>query len=327
MEDEEELEIIDSIELNDDEVLKDNEIVALPALAAQETPSFSEHTLQSYLRKVNNIPSLTKEEEFMLACKYLENEDLEAAHRLITSHLKLVVKIALSYRHYHMPLIEIISEGNMGLMRAVKKYDPHLGFRLSTYAMWWIKATIQEYILKSWSLVKIGTTTNQKKLFFSLKKIKRQLESLNSRETSYEDYEQISKDLGVSVKEVQEIDQRLSNFDISLNQPASHDEQSDEMINFIPENRPSVEVIVAGEEDLAIKKKLMKEAMEQLSYREIEIIQARRLQEEPETLDVLSKKLDISKERVRQIENKAISKMQEYVLKKMKDIFGDSEGN
>ena len=328
MEDEKDLESEDSIELVEEQELEDekyNEAINLPAIVTQDAISVHEHSLQAYLRKVNNIPSLTKEEEFMLSCRYLENQDLESAHRLITSHLKLVVKIALSYRHYHMPLIELISEGNMGLMRAVNKYDPHLGFRLSTYAMWWIKATIQEYILKSWSLVKIGTTANQKKLFFSLKKIKRQLAAINARETSFEDYEQISRDLGLSVKEVEEIDKRLSNFDMSLNQPASFDEQSDEMINFIPETRPSVEVIVAGEEDLANKKKLMQEAMKQLSERELEIIQARRLLEEPETLDILSKKLNISKERVRQIENKAISKMQEYVFKKMKELYGDSD--
>ena len=268
----------------------------LPAVTSKGLPviiDVEENNLKGYLRKINNIPSLTQEEEFMLAKAYLEENDMQAAHKLITSHLKLVVKLALAYKYYKLPIIEIISEGNLGLIHAVKKYDPDLGYRLSTYAMWWIKASIQEYILKSWSLVKIGTTANQKKLFFNLKKIKRKLTILHARETGSEDYEQIAKELGISLQEVIEIDQRLTQADMSLNQPILGNDQNDELIDFLPENRPSFELTLSHQQEANLKKTLLRNAMSHLNEREIEIIKFRRLSETPKTLDELSKKLNI----------------------------------
>lgn len=289
----------------------------LPAIVSKDNIDIiisEENSLRSYLRKINLFPSLTQEEEFMLAKAYLEENDMKAAHRLITSHLKLVAKLALSYKYYNLPIIEVISEGNLGLIHAVKKYDPDLGYRLSTYAMWWIKASIQEYILRSWSLVKIGTTSNQKKLFFNLKKIKNKLRALHSREIGPQDYEQISYELGVSKQEVAEIDQRLSQSDTSLNNPMLGNDQNDELIDFLPENRPSVEITLSNKQEAYLRKNLLDTAMSQLNDREIEIIKLRRLSEPPKTLDELSKKLNISKERVRQIENRALDKMHQYVI-------------
>jgi len=288
----------------------------LPTVINKDLPviAVEENTLKGYLRKINMIPSLTQEEEFLLAKAYLEENDMTAAHKLITSHLKLVVKLALSYKYYNLPMIEVISEGNLGLIHAVKKYDPDLGYRLSTYAMWWIKASIQEYILKSWSLVKIGTTANQKKLFFNLKKIKRKLTILHSRETGIEDYAQISEELGVSMQEVAELDQRLTQADVSLNQPILGNEQNDELIDFLPENKPSFELTLSNQQESKLRKTLLKDAMSKLTEREIEIIRLRRLSEIPTTLDELSKKLNISKERVRQIENRALDKMHQYII-------------
>ena len=177
-----------------------------------------------YLREINNIPSLTKEEEFLLAKNYLEQNDLEAAHKLVKSHLKLVIKMAMKYKNYGLPITELVSEGNIGLMQAVKKFDPDLGYRLSTYAMWWIKAAIQEYVLKSWSLVKVGTTSAQKKLFFSLGKIKHKIANTFSREMRVTDHPDIARQLGVSIREVAEMNQRLSGPDLSLNTPMQNDE-------------------------------------------------------------------------------------------------------
>lgn len=271
-----------------------------------------------YLSEINNIPSLTKEEEFLLARSYLEKHDLPAAHRLVKSHLKLVAKIAMQYKNYGMPITELVSEGNIGLMQAVKKYNPELGFRLSTYAIWWIKASIQEYILKSWSLVKIGTTSGQKKIFFSLRKIKNKIISNNSRAINERDYENIANQLGVSVKEVGEMDQRLSGIDISLNKSVdTQDHNSCEMIELIQESNLSQELLLEKNQILSRQKKLLAEAMKVLNEREVKILQARKLAECPSTLDTLSNKYSISKERVRQIENKAFEKVQDYVLKKM----------
>lgn len=288
-----------------------SDVVKLPAISAGS--GFSK-----YLSEINNIPSLTKEEEFMLAKAYLEKHDLDAAHKLVKSHLKLVAKIAMQYKNYGLPITELVSEGNLGLMQAVKKYDPELGFRLSTYAMWWIKASIQEYVLKSWSLVKIGTTSAQKKLFFSLRKIKNKITSTNARPVNEGDYENIAKELGVSVKEVGEMNQRLSGSDMSLNRSIdSDDDSSGEMIELIQETKPSQEVILEKSQVLNKQRKMLAEAMQVLNEREIKILTARKLNDSPSTLDALSNEYSISKERVRQIENKAFEKIQNYVLEKM----------
>ncbi len=274
----------------------------------------NENGFSRYLQQINNIPSLTPEEEFMLAKNYCEQHDLKAAHRLVTSHLKLVVKIALSYKNYGLPIVELVSEGNIGLMRAVKKYNPDLGFRLSTYAMWWIKASIQEYVLKSWSLVKIGTTAAQKKLFFSLGKLKNKIRNNHSRDVNDQDYQQIAQELGVTEKEVSEMDQRLSNADISLHNHAGNDEDASELIAFIPESRPNQEVILANKQDSTFKRQLLVKALNILNERELHILQQRKLTAPPSTLKELSEQYSISEERVRQIENRAFEKIQAHVL-------------
>jgi len=278
----------------------------------------SDSGFSKYLREINSIPSLSQEEEFMLAKDYLEKHDLDAAHKLVTSHLKLVAKIAMGYRNYGLPVSELVSEGNLGLMQAVKKYDPDLGYRLSTYAMWWIKASIQEYVLKSWSLVKIGTTSAQKKLFFSLKKIKNRLTNTHARSVNDGDYQAIADELGVSVKEVQEMTQRLSGPDISLNSAIDqNDDNSGEMIELIPEEKPSQEDTLSYNQLLTNQKQILSDAMCILNEREVEILTARKLNDLPSTLDTLSDQYNISKERVRQIENRAFEKVQSYVLGKV----------
>lgn len=276
----------------------------------------AESGFYKYLREINQIPSLTHEEELSLARLYLEHDNLEAAQKLVTSHLKLVAKIAISYRNYGLPMSELVSEGNLGLMQAVKKYNPELGFRLSTYAMWWIKASIQEYVLKSWSLVKIGTTAAQKKLFFSLAKIKHKITNLYSRAVTEQDYPQIAKELGVTDAEVKEMNLRLSSGDLSLNNPVNKEDDSGEMLDFLPENRPNQEVLLLAQENSRHRHEVLVEAMKILNERELQILTKRKLQDSPSTLDELSIKYNISKERVRQIENKAFEKLQNFVLAK-----------
>ena len=283
------------------------ELTTLPIISEQSG-------FAKYLQEINRIPLLSQEEEFMLAKSYIEQEDLEAAHKLVTSHLKLVVKIAISYKGYGLPMIEMVSEGNLGLMHAVKKFNPDLGHRLSTYAMWWIKSSIQEYILRSWSMVKIGTTTAQKKLFFSLGKIKTKIRQTHEREINNTDYIRIAENLGVSQKEVRDMDIRLSQSDTSLNHKYGEEEDSD-MIEFIPEKAPNQEVIFAAKQDAAWKNRILTEALKTLNERELDILSKRKLKETPSTLDELSKVYNMSKERVRQIENRAFEKVQEYVVK------------
>ena len=267
-----------------------------------------------YLQEINNIPSLTMEEEFLLAKAYLEEHDLRAAQKLVTSHLKLVAKIAINYRNYGLPITELVSEGNLGLMQAIKKYNPDLGFRLSTYAMWWIKASIQEYILKSWSLVKIGTTAAQKKLFFSLNKIKNKITNMYSRMVTEQDFPQIARELGVSTSEVAEMNTRLAGADISLNSYINSEDSTTELLEFLPETRPTQEVSLINQQELRHKRKVLTQAMAILNDRELQILTERKLQDSPTTLDDLSIKYKISKERVRQIENKAFEKIQSFVL-------------
>lgn len=273
-----------------------------------------------YLREVNQIPSLTKEEEFLLAKAYLEKNDIDAAHTLVRSHLKLVAKMAIGYKNYGLPVNDLISEGNLGLMQAVKKYNPNLGFRLSTYAMWWIKASIQEHILSSWSLVKIGTTAAQKKLFFSLNKVKRKIANLYSRQVQEDDYDHIAHELGVSTTEVREMDSRLSHHDKSLNQTIGNDDEGGELIELLPEQRPGHDLIIAEAQELSLKKEILFKAISTLNPREQEIVKSRKLADKATTLDDLSKKYSISKERVRQIENRALEKMQQIMLEEYQQI-------
>lgn len=284
------------------------------------TPVISaESGFYQYLQKINKVPSLTQEEEFLLAKSYLEHNDLDAAHRMVTSHLKLVAKIALGYRNYGLPMNDLVSEGNLGLMQAVKKYNPDLGFRLSTYAMWWIKASIQEYVLKSWSLVKIGTTAAQKKLFFSLGKIKHKIAKLYSRAVTSQDFSQIANELGVTVGEVGEMNVRLAGPDISLNNFVSNgnDGGDSELIEFLPETRPSQELNLISRESSVHKHTLLAKAMKVLNERELYILTERKLKDSPKTLDTLSVEYKISKERVRQIESVAFEKVKNFILKQV----------
>lgn len=285
------------------------EKVNLPALS-------SDSGFHKYLREINKIPSLTKEEEFMLAKSYLENEDLVAAHKLVTSHLKLVAKIALTYKNYGLPMVDLVSEGNLGLMQAVKKYDPDTGNRLSTYAMWWIKASIQEYVLRSWSLVKIGTTAAQKKLFFSLRKIKNKLSHSYARSIGESDMAEVADMIGVSHREAKEMNKRLSGVDMSLNMQSSNDDGDNigEAIEYIPDQNPSQELIISESQQKELRQNILLQAMSKLNDREAYIIKERKLKPSPTTLDDLSQHFGISKERVRQIESRAFEKLQEYAL-------------
>lgn len=278
----------------------------------------AESGFYQYLQKINKVPSLSQEEEFLLAKAYLEQNDLEAAHKLVTSHLKLVAKIAIRYRNYGLPLNELVSEGNLGLMQAVKKYNPDLGFRLSTYALWWIKASIHEYVLKSWSLVKMGTTAAQKKLFFSLGKIKHKIANLYSRAVTDQDFVQIAQELGVTTNEVSEMNARLSGPDLSLNNLVNGDDNSSsELIEFLPETRPSQELRLISQEDSANKHNLLTQAMKILNDRELHILTERKLTDSPKTLDTLSMEYKISKERIRQIENAAFEKVKNFILQQV----------
>ncbi len=269
-------------------------------------------TLSAYLKKINQFPSLSAEEEFLLAKNYIEKGDLQAAHKLITSHLKLVAKIALSHRNYNVPVIDLISEGNIGLMRAVKKYDPNMGHRLSTYAMWWIKAMIQDHVMKSWSLVKSITTSEQKKLFFMLRKLKHKIARTHER-ISHEEYEQIAKELKIESSAVREMDAMWSGSDLSLNQPKGTAEEGKELIDFVPESKPNQEIALVNKQEAQMKQKLLADALATLQERELYILKSRHLNPSPLTLQELSDKLEISKERVRQIESGALSKMRKYV--------------
>jgi RNA polymerase sigma-32 factor len=287
-----------------------NPAVTLPVLSG-------DNTLGSYIEKVNKFPYLTQEEELLLAKKFDETGDIESAHKLVTSHLRLVVKIAAGFRNYGLPPLELISEGNIGLMQAVKKFKPEKGFRLSTYAMWWIKAAMQEYVLHSWSLVKIGTTAAQKKLFFNLRKMKNRLEKVDNRALSPKEIAKIALELNVTEKEVVEMDSRLSQADQSLNVPMMGRDETEagEMIDMVAAKEVPHDIILAESQDLKRKRLLLSDALETLNEREREIIMARRLKDVPDTLDDLSKIYDISRERVRQIENRAMEKLQETILK------------
>ena len=269
--------------------------------------------LSLYLAQIKKFPMLDAEEEYMLAKNWRENGNLQSAHKLVTSHLRLVAKIAMGYRGYGLPVSELISEGNIGLMQAVKKFDPNKGFRLAAYAMWWIKASIQEYVLRSWSLVKMGTTTAQKKLFFNLKKLKNQIAPGQEGDLRNDQVNEISKRLDVNTEEVVNMNRRMMGREKSLNDPIKSGED-EEWQDWLVDNSLDQELIVSQKQEYDDKKELLDDAMKILNDREKEIINARRLSENPKTLEDLSKKYKISRERIRQIETKAFEKLQKTMI-------------
>ncbi len=276
--------------------------------------------LTRYLQEIRKFPMLSAEEEYMLAKRWRTHGDKAAAHRLVTSHLRLVAKMAMNYRGYGLPVSEMLSEGQIGLMQAVKKFDPDKGFRLATYAMWWIRAAIQEYILHSWSLVKIGTTVAQKKLFFNLRRLKSKLNALDDGDLAPDQVRQIATDLQVSEQEVIDMNRRLGGPDHSLNALMRSDGDGDsEWGDFLSDERANQEVKLIEADEQSKRVKLLTHAMETLNPRERRILEARQLSEDPSTLDALSGEFGVSRERVRQIEARALEKVQKHVLEAAKD--------
>ena len=272
----------------------------------------SERSLALYLQEIKKFPILTAEEEFMLAKRYKEYGDTKAAHKLVTSHLRLVAKIAMGYRGYGLPVTDLISEGNVGIMQAVKRFDPEKGFRVATYAMWWIRAQIQEYVLHSWSLVKIGTTAAQKKLFFNLRKLKNQLTSIDSGNLSPENVREIATRLDVKEAEVIDMNNRLYGGYQSLNVKISNEAEIEWQDMLVDQNEIQDEILEKKNE-MSYRKKIFKKALEVLNEREKEILTLRKLRDKPLKLEELSAKFNISRERVRQIEEKALEKLQKKV--------------
>ena len=271
-----------------------------------------EGNLQRYLNEIRSFPMLTADEEYMLARSFNEHGDVQAAHKMVTSHLRLVAKIAMGYRGYGLPLNEMISEGNVGLMQAVKRFDPERGFRLATYAMWWIRASIQEYILRSWSLVKIGTTAAQKKLFFNLRKLKGRLQAIEEGDLAPETVKKISEELSVPEHDVVSMNRRLSGSDHSLNAPLRA-ENDGEWMDWLVDDTENQEVVIAENEELTKRRALLQDALMTLNERERYILTERRLKDEPTTLEDLSQVFGISRERVRQIEVRAFEKLQKAI--------------
>jgi|TARA_B100002052_G_C15824153_1_gene572060 RNA polymerase sigma-32 factor len=282
----------------------------LPSLAG-------EGSLSLYLSQIKKFPILDAEEEYMLAKNWKDRGNLKSAHKLVTSHLRLVAKIAMGYRGYGLPMTEIISEGNIGLMQAVKKFNPDKGFRLATYAMWWIKASIQEYVLRSWSLVKMGTTAAQKKLFFNLKKVKQQIAPRQEGDLKKDQVDAISDKLNVKPEEVISMNRRMMAQEKSLNDPIKSDEKS-EWQDWIVDDSLDQELFISQKQELDEKKSLLHESIKILDDREKEIIEERKLSENPKTLEELSKKYKISRERIRQIETRAFEKLQKAMLNSTK---------
>jgi RNA polymerase sigma-32 factor len=277
----------------------------LPAIAA------GEGGLNRYLQEIRQFPMLDPDEEFMLAKRWKEHADAKAAQKLITSHLRLVAKIAMGYRGYGLPIGEVISEGNVGLMQAVKRFEPDRGFRLATYAMWWIKASIQEFVLRSWSLVKIGTTANQKKLFFNLRRLKGQIQALEEGDLKPDQVKLIARRLGVEEEEVISMNRRLGG-DTSLNAPVKADAEGEWQDWLVDDSANQEETLVENEE-ADLRKALLAEAMTKLSERERRVLEARKLQDDPATLEDLSQEFGVSRERIRQIEVRAFEKIQKAV--------------
>lgn len=268
-------------------------------------------SLSQYLQEIRKFPLLEPEQEYMLAKRWVEHEDRDAAHQMVTSHLRLVAKIAMGYRGYGLPVAELVSEGNIGLMKAVKRFDPEKGFRLATYAMWWIRASMQEYILRSWSLVKIGTTSSQKKLFFNLRKVKNQIQALEHGDLKPENVALIATKLGVSEADVVSMNRRMSGSDQSLNAPLSKDGEGEgEWQDWLVDEEMDQESALVEHDELSQRRALLADGLAQLNDRERRIIEARRLSDEPLTLEDLSQEFSISRERVRQIEVRAFEKLQ-----------------
>ena len=282
---------------------------ALPIMTA-------EGGLTRYLEEIRRFPMLEPQQEYMLAKSWREHGDREAAHKLVTSHLRLVAKIAMGYRGYGLPISEVISEGNVGLMQAVKRFEPEKGFRLATYAMWWIKASIQEYILRSWSLVKMGTTANQKKLFFNLRKAKSKISALDEGDLRPDQVQIIAKRLGVTEQDVVDMNRRLGG-DASLNAPIREDGDSGEWQDWLADDSESQETVMAAHEELDNRRKALSSALGVLNDRERRIFEARRLADDPVTLEELAEEFGVSRERVRQIEVRAFEKVQKAVKNKV----------
>ena len=287
-------------------------------MARNNLPSITagEAGLNRYLDEIRKFPMLEPDQEFMLAKRWQEHEDPEAAHQMVTSHLRLVAKIAMGYRGYGLPISEVVSEGNVGLMQAVKRFEPEKGFRLATYAMWWIKAAIQEYILRSWSLVKMGTTANQKKLFFNLRKAKSKISALEEGDLRPDQVQVIAKRLGVTEQDVVDMNRRLGG-DASLNAPIRDDGESGEWQDWLVDDAPSQERILAESEESDNRHKALISALDVLNERERRIFEARRLADDPITLEELAAEFGVSRERVRQIEVRAFEKVQKAVKSRM----------
>lgn len=283
-----------------------NLVSAMPTLS-------SESGLRQYLQDIQKFPILEADEEYALAKRWTEDGDYEAAHKLVTSHLRLVAKIAMGYRGYGLPVSEMIAEGNIGLMQAVKKFEPEKGFRLSTYAMWWIKAAIQEFVLKSWSIVKIGTSAAQKRLFFNLKKIRRRIDALSSASLTPDQVKYIAEELDVHESDVVDMDMRMHAVDQHLNARIQNDSESGEWGDLLADESDNQETVLSNIQEYGVKRDLMQQAMDTLNERERAILLARRLKEEPDTLEELSQRYGISRERVRQIEARALEKMTQFV--------------
>ena len=285
--------------------MSNGKALSVPALGGEQS-------LNRYLAEIKKFPILTAEQEYMLAKRYAEHEDPEAAAQLVTSHLRLVAKIAMGYRGYGLPVSDLISEGNVGLMQGVKKFEPDRGFRLATYAMWWIKASIQEFILRSWSLVKMGTTAAQKKLFFNLRRMKKQLEAYEDSDLHPDDVKKIATDLGVPEQEVINMNRRMMmGGDGSLNTPMRNGEEgSGEWQDWLADDGPLQDELVADAEESEVRHDMLVEAMDSLNEREKHILTERRLTDDPQTLEELSQQYDVSRERIRQIEVRAFEKLQ-----------------
>jgi RNA polymerase sigma-32 factor len=286
-----------------------NSVVSIPATGG-------ETGLNRYLAEIKKFPILAPEEEYMLAKRWREHDDTDAAAKLVNSHLRLVAKIAMGYRGYGLPVSELISEGNIGLMQGVKKFEPDRGFRLATYAMWWIRASIQEFILRSWSLVKMGTTAAQKKLFFNLRRMKNQIEAFEEGDLKPADVAKIAKDLGVSEDEVVSMNRRMGmGGDTSLNAPLASTEGESQWQDFLVDSGPLQDEIIAEDEETRVRHDLLMDALETLNDREKHILTERRLTDDPKTLEELSQVYDVSRERIRQIEVRAFEKLQAALIR------------